>query len=283
MGFILNFSALTTSSRGYKTLMANIFGILTTVVLLITVLVAMKNKSRYEAEIEEVIVQKNHLRVSQERLAASRKKLADINAEIPVVEARTQELVEQTEQQRATNSTLESQLQAKTSESGRNRDRINQLQSQISAFGNLDQLMVRLRNLQTELQELNDPDDGNPGRKLQLEQLSERAIRIDGENVVANSILDGYVRGESKPGMTTRIRSIYPNWGFVTLAAGGIAGVAGNSTMDVIRDNQIIAKLQVTAVEPNSATATIVPGSLLDEVVLSVGDTVVPGTRVDVD
>lgn len=261
--------------------MANIFGILTTVILLASLFVAAKNNTRYEAEIEQVIVEKDRLRISQERLALAQKNLADINAEIPEVEARTAELNDQIDQQRTTNSNLESQLQAKNSEVSRNRDRINQLEGQIASWGNLDQLIQRLRNLNTELNDLNDPETGNPARTARVESLTSRAEQIDSDNIAATALLDGYVRGESRPGMTTSIRSIYPNWGFVTLAAGGISGIAGNSTMEVIRDNQIIAKLQVTAVEPNSATATIVPGSLAEDVVLAVGDTVVPGIQIE--
>jgi len=263
--------------------MANTFGILTIFILLATLFVASKNKTLYEEEIANVIVEKDRLRVSQERLAAAQKKLAEINAEIPVVQAETEELVQKGNDQRDENSRLEAQLQSKTSESTRNRERINQLEAQISAFGNVDQLMVRLRNLQQELQELNDPNEGNPARKDNLERLTDLASRIDADNIEKNGILDGYIRGESMPGMTTRIRSIYPSWGFVTLSSGGIAGIAGNSTMDVIRDNQIIAKLYVTAVEPNSATATIVPDSLVEEVVLAVGDTVMPSVTVNGD
>lgn len=261
--------------------MANIFGILTTIVLLATIFVASKNKSRYEDEIAQVIVEKDHLRVSQDRLEAARNRLVEINEEIPKIEARTAELIAQTEEQREANTTLESQLQAKTNESTRNLELISKLQEQIATFGNLDQLAQRLRNLTKELEELNDPDQGIPARVARVDRLSARAQQIDTDNLSARSILDGYARGESRPGMTTEIRSIYPNWGFVTLAAGGNAGIAGNSSMDVIRDNQIIAKLQVTAVEPNSATATIVPGSIADEVVLSVGDIVVPGVRLE--
>jgi hypothetical protein len=261
--------------------MANTFGILTIFVLLATLFVASKNKTLYEEEIANVIVEKDRLRVSQERLAAATKKLAEINAEIPEVEARTEELRAQVEERRATNTRSEAQLQSKNDESTRNHERITGLQARIATFGNVDQLVVRLRNLNSELQELNDPDTGNPARSARVESLTAQAEQLNSDNIAATALLDGYARGESRPGMTTTIRSIYPNWGFVTLAAGGVYGIAGNSNMDVIRDNQIIAKLQVTAVEPNSATATIVPGSVLDDAVLAVGDVVVPSARIE--
>jgi len=259
--------------------MANIFGILTTFILAAALFVASKNKAQYEEEIVNVIAEKDRLNISQERLASAQNKLAEINDEIPATNARTEELTAEGEAQRATNTNLEAQLATKTSEAGRNRETISELQEQIGAFGNVDELTENLRNLQEELEELNDPDHGIALRVAELDRINDRAERIDVDNAAANTLLEGYARGESRPDMTTTIRSHYPNWGFVTLAAGGVAGIAGNSSMDVIRDNQIIAKLQVTAVEPNSATATIVPGSLAENMEIAIGDTVVPGTR----
>jgi len=261
--------------------MANIFGILTTFILAAALFVANKNKSLYEEEIVNVISEKDRLSISQERLATAQKKLGELNDEIPVVKARAEELTTEGEEQRATNTKLETQLAAKTSESTRNRERISGLQEQIGSFGDLDQLTENLRSLQSELEALYDPDTGIPSLEDQLDRINARAEQIGVDNTTAVALLEGYARGESRPGMTTTIRSHYPNWGFVTLAAGGVAGIAGNSPMDVIRDNQIIAKLQVTAVEPNSATATIVPGSLAEDMTLAIGDTVVPGTRLE--
>ena len=261
--------------------MANIFGILTTVVLIIALIVASKNKSRYEDEILNVIAEKGRLSVSQERLMAAQTKLSDINEEIPVVRARADELTAEGEEQRAANTSLESDIQAKNTVVARNRDQIAQLKETIEEFGDFNEMAQTLHSLQRRIDELESTDDGIPARIAELDRLSIETTQIQSENTTASSILDGYQRGESRPGMSTRIRSIYPSWGFVTLASGGVSGIAGNSTMDVIRNNQVIAKLHVTAVEPNSATATIIPGSLADDVVLASGDEVVPGTRIN--
>lgn len=254
----------------------NIFGILTTVILIVALFISTKNKDRYEAEIDELITQKGHLAVSQERLALAQKTLAKLNEDNPIAQAKYEDLVSQNEEQRANNTNLESQIQTKTTETERNSERIDQLASRISAFGNVDQLIARLRDLKAELEELNDLDSGNPARKGNLDNLVKVAADIDEDNKTKTRIHDGYVRGESKPGIQTTIRSVYPSWGFVTLSSGGIAGVAGKSQLDVVRDGQVIGKLQVTAVEANSATANIVPGSVSDDDAIVTGDLVVP-------
>ena len=84
---------------------------------------------------------------------------------------------------------------------------------------------------------------------------------------------------QSLPTLNTRIRSIYPTWGFVTLAAGNSGGVVANSTLDVVRDGSTIAKLLVTAVERNSASASIIPDSIGPDVTLMVGDRVIPAQK----
>ena len=82
--------------------------------------------------------------------------------------------------------------------------------------------------------------------------------------------------GKSLPELKTRIRSIYPTWGFVTLGAGNSSGVVTNSILDVVRNGSVVAKLMVTAVESGSSSASIIPDSLGEDVTLMVGDRVVP-------
>jgi multidrug resistance efflux pump len=91
--------------------------------------------------------------------------------------------------------------------------------------------------------------------------------------------IEDFNNGRSFPTLMTRIRSIYPNWGFVTLASGNNAGVVTNSTLDVVRGGETVAKLLVTAVESTTSSARIIPDSLLPDATLMVGDMVVPGQR----
>ena len=103
----------------------------------------------------------------------------------------------------------------------------------------------------------------------------DTALKADIEG--AKFKVDTFASGQSLPSLKTRIRSIYPNWGFVTLASGNNAGVMANSTLNVVRDGETIAKLLVTAVEAGSSSASIVPDSLAPDVTLQVGDRVIPG------
>ncbi len=261
--------------------MANIFGILTTVVLILALFVASKNKNRYEDEIDNVIAEKGRLEVSQERLATAQARLSDLNEEIPVVQARTEELTVERDEQRADNERVEGEIESKSEQVARNRNRIEDLQETMHAFGDYNQSAQTLRELQAEIDGLEHADEGIPALTTELERITAEATQIEADNTTATSILNGYERGESRPDLRTQIRSLYPTWGFVTLASGGVSGVAGDSRMNVVRDDRVIARLKVTAVEPNSASATIIPGSIEDDITLAVGDTVIPAPPSD--
>lgn len=258
--------------------MANIFGILTTLVLAVAVFVAFKNKTAYENEIANVITEKDRLGVSQKRLTDAQENLRGINEEIPVVEGRAAELVSEGNQQRSDNESLQNQIATRTAEIDRNRTQINEVKERTAAYGDTEQLAQRMRDLSSELEDLSQAITSNEAR---LANLTSNITTLEAENTAAQALLEGYSRGESRPGLATRIRSFYPNWGFVTLADGGASGVAGNSTMDVVRGNEVIAKLLVTAVESNTASASIIPGTISDDITLMVGDRVIPGTRLD--
>ena len=78
----------------------------------------------------------------------------------------------------------------------------------------------------------------------------------------------------SSPNLKTRISAIFDSYGFVTLPVGNRAGVVGGSTLEIVRDNEVIGKLLVKSVEANTAAAEIVPNSIKADTVLMVGDSV---------
>jgi hypothetical protein len=77
---------------------------------------------------------------------------------------------------------------------------------------------------------------------------------------------------------STSVRSIFRQWGFVTLAGGDNIGVVKKSKLSVLRDGEEIAQLIVTGVEANTSAANIIPSSVKGDVTVSPGDKVVPLT-----
>ena len=80
--------------------------------------------------------------------------------------------------------------------------------------------------------------------------------------------------GEMESGFRTSVREVFSRWGFVIINAGGSRGVNARTKLDVMRGGTKIAQLQVTTVEPNTASCAIVTGSLAE------GTSIVPGDQI---
>lgn len=256
--------------------MANVFGILTMIVLLLAGFVAFKNKERYEAEIAETTTQKENLARSQARFKAAQDSLADTIAKRTDVDAENVKLTADEATQKKTNEDLKAQIESKTAKTASNKEQLDTIRDKTAKIGDLKELASKMRATNAELEELAQNITATEGKLANLTGQNEQTkSQIDGMKKVFDTISSG----NSLPTLSTRIRSIYPSWGFVTLAAGNNGGVVANSTLDVVRGGTTIAKLLVTAVERGSASASIIPDSIAQDVTLMVGDKVVPAQK----
>jgi DNA repair exonuclease SbcCD ATPase subunit len=253
--------------------MANVFGILTLLVLLISGFVAMKNKERYEMEISETNTQKNNLAMSQQRFEKARSDLADTIAKRNEVDAEVVTLTEEEATKRKNNENLEQQIVVKTRKAASNKEQLDDIRDKTAKIGDLKELASTMKATNAELEELAQNISATEAKLANLNglntQTEEQANAMKRKFEIISS-------GKSLPTLDTRIRSIYPTWGFVTLAAGNNGGVVANSVLDVVRGDATIARLLVTAVERGTASASIIPESVAQDTVLMVGDRVVP-------
>lgn len=253
--------------------MANVFGILTTIVLLLAGFVTYKNQAAYELEIENRKKRQVELDISEARLKAAQEALAATIAERTEVDAEVVKLTEEESQQMKANTDMKSDFERKTAETVSNKEKLDEIRQKTAKVGDLKELAPKMRALNAELEE--------------LAVLISNTEKTNEELTVTNTQTEAQVNGmkkkfetisnsQSLPILKTQIRAIYPTWGFVTLGTGNIGGVVSNSTLAVVRDGAIIAKLLVTSVERSSASASIIPDSVSQDVTLMVGDSVVP-------
>jgi hypothetical protein len=256
--------------------MANVFGILTTIVLLIAGLVAYKNQAAYELEIANRNKREAELVVNQARLKSAREALAATIAERTAVDAQVVKLTEDEGAQQKVNAQTKPDLEQKTAETASNKEKLDEIRAKTEKVGDLKELAPKMRALNAELEE--------------LAVLISNTEKKNEEHTVTNTEIESQVgsmkkrfetisNSQSLPILKTQIRAIYPAWGFVTLGTGNTGGVVPSSTLDVVRDGSIIAKLLVTAVERNSASASIIPDSIGKDVTLMIGDRVVPAQQ----
>jgi predicted RNase H-like nuclease (RuvC/YqgF family) len=255
--------------------MAKVFGILSAVVLAVAAYVASKNQAAYESTIANTQAEHGKLSKGQAKLKATQQTLAALPIEIAGVEEEVTKLKADEAAQTKTNAALAAQVEPMTAKVASDKAKLDAFREKTSVMGNVQELASKLRATSAELEELS---QSISTAEAKLADMTAQNVSAEKQVTTAKVKLDSYTSGKSLPSLRTSIRSIYSNWGFVTLAAGNNSGVVGNSTLAVTRDGEIIAKLLVTAVETNSASATVIPDSIASDVTLMVGDSVVPSS-----
>ena len=254
--------------------MAKVFGILTAIVLALAAVVFFKNKEQFELRTAETQTEKDLLTKSEARLKAANEVLEALPIEIAGVDAEVESLTTAEAAQQKSNDAAKAEIDATIAKIAANKEQLDGIRDKTSKMGDLKELSSKMRATSGELEELAQSITASEAKLSDL-TAQDTALKADIEG--AKFKVDTFASGQSLPSLKTRIRSIYPNWGFVTLASGNNAGVMANSTLNVVRDGETIAKLLVTAVEAGSSSASIVPDSLAPDVTLQVGDRVIPG------
>ncbi len=258
--------------------MANIFAILTAVVLAISGFLAFKNQGSNDTEgagYRGWIVKRQNmdgyfedaqtrLKKSQTKLEQTTTTLTERNAENETKTAENATQKEKNEQLKAEVAALEAEGKAKEADADAKEDSIKE-------FGDVEQVVAELKQLTSDLSQIElDITQGEANRA----DLEAQLAGVEASLADVRERISWRVSGESNPEAETRVRSVYATLGFVTLAGGDDLGIVKNSTLEVVRDDAVIANLKVTTVESKSAAADIIPDSVVDGESVQVGDTV---------
>ncbi len=256
--------------------MANILGIFTAIILAVAAFVASKNKTRLENEIVNRDTESQSLSQSQARLIAAQEVLKQLPVERAEVDSQAAAKTEEETTLKESNDSLKSQIESKTATISSNKQQLDGIREKTSKIGNIRDLAGKMTTMRVELTDL---DGSIKDSEATLANLTSQNAATQADADQRKTELDTYNKGDSLASLNTRIRNIYPSWGFVTLAAGNNGGVIANSVLNVVRGDETVARLLVTAVESRSATASIIPDSVGEDVTLMVGDRVVPGSK----
>ncbi|MBC7979254.1 MAG: hypothetical protein H7Y36_01670 [Armatimonadetes bacterium] len=256
--------------------MANILGIFTAIFLAIAAFVASKNNSHFQEEIENKVNESRLLTISQARLKAAQEVLKALPIERADVDSQTAAKGKEEAELTESNAALLSDNESKTAKVASNKTQLDDIREKTAKIGNVTELAGKMKTMRIELEELAQSISSN---EATLANVTAQTTASVAEAKRRQEEFDLISKGESLATLRTRIRSIYPTWGFVTLADGNNAGVVTNSTLDVLRDNEVIAKLLVTAVETRTSSASIIPDSIGENVTLMVGDRVIAGSK----
>ncbi|MBT43861.1 MAG: hypothetical protein CL922_00135 [Deltaproteobacteria bacterium] len=258
--------------------MANIFAILTAIVLALSAFVAFKNKGRegeegngYQGWILKRENMEDQLKRTQGYLAGVNKDLAETEGTLTEFNADNEVKTKENADQKEKNETLKAEVAAMEASAKAKAAEVAEKEDSIKEFGDVEQVLAELTQTQNDLRQIAlDITQGEANRAdLEAQRAGEEATLAD-----VRERISWRVSGESNPEAVTRIRSVYATLGFVTLGGGDNLGIVKNSTLEVVRDEEVIAKLKVTTVESKSAAADIIPDSAVDGESVQVGDTV---------
>lgn len=190
---------------------------------------------------------------------------SDKEEQLKAAETKTAEVVAQ--QEKLEN--LKKEISDKENQVREQKASIDALADQLKELGDVKELVTKMRRMSDELVQLQSDIEQTTTKLNNLISEKNRTAAIissyEAENGWRNANL-------SNPKLNTRISSIFDTYGFVTLPVGNNGGVVGGSSLDVVRDGEVIAKLLVKTVEASTSAAEVIPDTLRADTVLMVGD-----------
>jgi hypothetical protein len=111
--------------------------------------------------------------------------------------------------------------------------------------------------------------------KAVQESLKSRADELSAAVDTKERTIQEYKSNTVRQGLSGKIVAFNPGWNFVVLNIGDKAGLKAGVQMVVLRGGNMIGKLKVTSVEPSTAIADVLPGSIARGDNVQPGDTVV--------
>ncbi|MDP0490989.1 MAG: hypothetical protein Q7Q71_08080 [Verrucomicrobiota bacterium JB023] len=252
--------------------MANVFGILSAIVLAATAFFALKNKAALEDQLTQLSRQEADKETNQREFNELTTEAQGFEAEAEEANAENTTLSSELEAQLATNKGLQSEVDDKKSVAESKAKEVSDKKEMLAPLGDLDQLANEFKKLKTDLATLN-------GELLQKDtEISTRTSvknALETENESLSSVIRNYAEKKSNPNLKASVTRVVSDLGFVILSGGDNAGIIRDSTLDVVRNGEVIGKLKVTGTEPSSAAANIVPDSFDEGMSVRTGDTVV--------
>ncbi len=129
-----------------------------------------------------------------------------------------------------------------------------------------------------QIKELTDQRDKLQTEATEQKQLAEalktKEAAEESKLAAQTSKLTHYEKQITREGLTGRVVAVNPGFNFVVLDVGDKQGASVGAPLIVLRDGRAIGKVKITSVEPGSAIADVVAGSM------PAGQSVQPGDRV---
>ncbi|SHJ69339.1 hypothetical protein SAMN02745181_2369 [Rubritalea squalenifaciens DSM 18772] len=252
--------------------MATLFGTLAAVVLALSLWIGFRNKTEYSAQIEARQTAERKLKTSSEEYERRKSDLNDTIDSKEKVLAENAEQAKQRDELASKVDALQSQLDSLEDQK---KSKASEVASQEEIMKDLPDAEVLVPQIKATTNKITQLKSDIVDEKDKIATLESQKETTNSQIAAMQSVNSNIADGKSQPNLSTTISSVYRNWGFVTLNGGDSQGVVPGSTLDVVRNGEVIAKLRVTTVEPNRAAADIIVDDSQPSISLRSGDRVV--------
>jgi hypothetical protein len=249
-----------------------IFGGLTAAVIALSIWMGFKNNDEFEKQVNLNERAERQLKAGQSDYANLVTKRDDtVESKEALIEEGTQQSANMDAVQKEVDE-IEASIPAKEKLVAANEAQIKVNNDVLSGLPDPDVLVPQITATKNKIAQLKSDIESDEVSLADLQQRDDNVVALVSSK---RSLSDSQSSGKSLASLSTSVQSVYRNWGFVTINGGNAHGVVPGSTLDVLRNGEVVAKLKVTAVEQNRAAADIVPDALPVTVALRSGDRVV--------
>ncbi|MEM6911830.1 MAG: hypothetical protein AAF555_09640 [Verrucomicrobiota bacterium] len=245
-----------------------ILTILATIFVVAAAILSYLNKGFLDEETSALASQQNLLKEKQadlqevkEQIVAVKEEVEELTVEVATT---TEDLAKATAEAEALKST-QAALEGEKTEAETN---LGKLEKDIEDIGSIGEVDQEMQAVSSEI-ELLKSEIADAKRNLEFTQRRQASVSqtLDETRATISMKKRGFVDG----GLSTTVRSVDPEWGYLILNAGDRRGVVPKAEFEIRRGTSLIARAVVTSIEPNISAATVTESFGI----ISVGDVAV--------
>jgi hypothetical protein len=241
-----------------------VFGFMTKTKSAERVAEVQKYKTQAEAAAQDLVKANDKVKVAEESAAVAKAKAEQSDSQLTTAKAdatKAQSDVTDLKSQIATKDTKIAELEAKVANTP-------STTTTTTPSTEVTEIQAKLTEAETKLKEA---EQVNQSLATKVREAEAKVQPLEMEK----KRREGQIMAR---GLEGTVLAVNQAWSFVVLSIGDKQGVLSNAEMIVKRGGEMIARVKVTSVEPSTAIADIVPGSLGRGVRVQPGDKVVyPG------
>ena len=253
-------------------MLTNILGTFAALFLAVSAYFAWENKKQYEEQIATLNFEIGERDAARVKLKKTQGEVAIAKDDLAESEATLATAEEDLDAQENVVADLQSQIEDQKLTLVDVQDSLKEAEEATAGVGSPEELLADVIRFKIEIAELGAEIASAETQRASLDNTSESLVS---QINTTRSTIGLYTKQVSNPTLNTSISNVYGGFGFVTIKGGDSAGIIKGSTLRVVRGNDTVAKLLVTAVEKNQAAANIVPNSLAPDTSVYPGDKVI--------